>query len=89
MWFLKWVSEELVQHGLKWLVDQVPHGDIALFLVGGLSLLLGGPIYMSRENRHRRLAERRPRYGWLEYVIVVTGGLAFTTVGLALLITSN
>jgi hypothetical protein len=87
MWFLKGLFEELVHSGLKWLVDQVgPFGDIALFLVVGLSLLVGGPVFMSRENRRRRVAERRPKYGWLEYVIVVLGGFAFTTVGLALLI---
>jgi hypothetical protein len=87
MWFLKWFIEQLVQNSLSWLVEQVgPFGNIALALIVGLSLLVGGPIYMSRDNKQRQLAERRPRYGWLEYVIVVSSGFVFTTVGLVMLV---
>ncbi len=84
-----WLLEELVQQGFKWLVDQTgPTGKIILFLITGLSLLVGGPLYMTRDNRERRIAERRPRYGWLEYVIIVSGGLVFTGCGLYFLLSA-
>jgi hypothetical protein len=86
MWFL----EQLIQTCLKWLVDQTGLvGQIISFLIVGLSLIVGGPLYMSRENRRRRIAERRPRYGWIEYVIIVSGGFVFAAVGLALLVSSD
>jgi hypothetical protein len=87
MWFLGWLFEQLVQNGLKWLVDQTgPSGHVALALIVGLSLLVGGPLYMSRENKQRLLVERNPRYCWLEYVIVVSSGFVFTTVGVVMLV---
>jgi hypothetical protein len=90
MWLLEWLLEQLVQGSLKWLIDQAgPLWENVLFLIVGLSLLVGGPLCMSRENRRRKSAERKPRYGWLEYVIVVSGGLVFAAVGLARLVTAN
>ncbi|HZY88834.1 MAG TPA: hypothetical protein VFE78_28680 [Gemmataceae bacterium] len=78
--------EQIVQEGLRWLVDQFGRpGEIGLFLLVGLSLIVGGPVYMARVNRRRRAAERSPKYGRIEYTIVVVGGISFTAVGLYLL----
>jgi hypothetical protein len=83
---VQWILEQIAQESLRWLVDGVgPVGEIALFLIVGLSLALGGPLYMSRDNKRRKAAERRPKYGWVEYTIVVIGGIIFTVVGLCLL----
>jgi hypothetical protein len=85
-----WLLEQIVQGCLKWMIDQAGSlGEVALFFIVGLSLLVGGPLYMSRKNRQRKMAERKPRYGWLEYVIVVLGGLVFAGVGLSLLLPAN
>ena len=87
---MMWLLEQLFQDGLKWLIEQVGQpGDIALFLIVGFSLLVGCPPYMSRENRRRRREERRPRYGWLEYGIIVIGGFVAVAIGVAMLVTSN
>lgn len=90
MWLLKWLLEQLIQDYLKRLIEQAgPFVESALYLIVGLSLLEGGPLYMSRVNRGRRLAERRPRYGCLEYVIIVTGGFVFSAIGVVMLVTAN
>lgn len=87
MWLLEWLLERIVQGCLKWMTDQARSlGEVTLFLIVGLSLLIGGPLYMARENRRRISSERKPRYGWIEYVIVVTGRVVFTGVGTALLL---
>jgi hypothetical protein len=78
--------EQVIQEGLRWLVDRAGRpGEVVLFLLVGLSLAVGGPLYMSRDNRRRRAAERPPKYGWVEYTIVVVGGVSFTAAGLYLL----
>ena len=85
-----WLLEQLIQECLKWLTNQAgPVGEIALFLLVGLSLLVGGPFYMSRENKRRQAAESKPRYGWIEYIVVLSGGFVFAAVGLALLVNAN
>jgi hypothetical protein len=83
MWFLKQIFEELIKGGLKWTLDEMGLTGWGLcFLLVGLSLMIGGPIYMRRDNRHRIVAERKPRYGFLETAIVVIGGGLFTVAGI-------
>jgi hypothetical protein len=83
---VSWVLEQIVQGSLRWLVDQTGRpGEIVGFLLVGLSLAVGGPLYMARDNRRRRAAERAPKYSWIEYTIVTVGGVGFTAVGVYLL----
>ena len=64
MWWLEGLLEQVVQGCLKWMTDQAGSlGEVALFLIVGLSLLVGGPLYMSRKNSQRKMADRKPRYG--------------------------
>jgi hypothetical protein len=90
MRLLEWLLEQIVQGCFKWMIDQAgSHGEVTLFLIVGLSLLIGGPLYMARENKRRINSERKPRYGWIEYIVVVSGGVVFAAAGLALLVTTS
>lgn len=78
--------EEIIKECLSWVVKQTGHsGEVALFLIVGLSLMLGGPVYMARVNKSRIRAEKKPKYGCLETAIVIAGGIAFTGGGIFLL----
>jgi hypothetical protein len=90
MWLLKHFFEEVINEVIKEAGKQVldqagPIGQGLCFLLVGLSLMIGGPIYMRRDNRCRIVAERKPRYGFLETAIVVIGGGVFSMVGILML----
>lgn len=75
---LKWFGEQIAGDSLCWLVERFGKtGEVVFLLIFGVSLLLGAPFQMLRDNRRRRDAERKPRYGYLEYAIVILGGAAF------------
>jgi hypothetical protein len=77
-----WLLERFLERCLRKLADDLgPAAEIGLFLTAGLSLLIGGPWYMGRENEKRIKAERKPKYVWLEIAIILVGGAVFTAVG--------
>jgi hypothetical protein len=81
-WVGKWLAQKAVEEGAGQLVRMTGRTGEALFaLAVGLSLLIGGPICMARINHARLRQEKKPKYGLLEKVIVVVGGLVFTAVG--------
>lgn len=59
MWVLEWLLEQFIQGCLKWVTDQAGLlGEVTLFLIVGVSLLVIGPLYMIRENRRRITVQR-------------------------------
>ena len=77
MCLLKWLGEKLAGDSLCWLVERFGKtGEVGFLLLFGVSLLTGVPLQMLRDNRRRKSAERNPKYGWLEYTIVILGGVA-------------
>ena len=83
-WLGKQILEALLGEALKRGVNQT--GDAGwgvVFLACGLSLLVAGPVVMTRENRRRAAADRRPRYGVVEFAVVVVGGALFALAGVA------
>ncbi len=65
-------------------VDQTGNtGWAVLFLVVGCFLLFGEPLLMKRANAQRTTAGRRPRYGIVEFCMVLVGGVGFSLAGVA------
>jgi hypothetical protein len=86
-WLGKQILESLLGEVLKRGVDQTGEaGWGVVFLACGVSLLIAGPVVMRRENRRRAAADRKPRYGIVEFIVVVVGGIAFTLAGVAVLL---
>jgi len=80
-WLTKQMLELLVGDALERPVDAYagPPGKRLLVIAFGLGVLLVAPVVMIRENSSRLLQERRPRYGWLDFSIVIVGGLSSWT----------
>ena len=86
-WLARQVLENIAGSVFKSAVDRT--GDIgwgSLFLVLGVGLAGIGPVVMVRENHRRLIAEKKRRYGVLEFAIIVIGGIVFTLAGIATLL---
>lgn len=87
-WLGKQLLESLVGDVLKRTVDAYagPLGERLLIIAAGLGVLLVAPVVMMRENRRRLRQERRPKYGRVEFGVVIVGGLGLCAAGVAFLI---
>jgi hypothetical protein len=86
-WLGKTMLETLAGNFIKGSLDRAGRpGWAVLFLVCGLSLGIGGPPIMTRENRKRIAAGKKPRYCGVEFGVIVVAGLVFTLAGIATLL---
>lgn len=83
-WLGKQLLEALLSDAMRRSVDQTGEtGWAVLFLVVGLFLLVGEPLVMKRANARRVMEGKGPRYGIVEFCVVLVGGIGFSLSGVA------
>jgi hypothetical protein len=86
-WLGKTMLETLVGNFFKGSLDQAGRPGWAVgFLVCGLALGIGGPPVMARDNRRRVAAGKKPRYGGVEFGVIMVAGIVFTLAGIGTLL---